>query len=398
MKRCVAVFFLAALGLSAQLVKEAPPISAPPLDVSQPFTGWNAFRGNIVIVDFWATWCGPCIAGLDKIAKFEKDFAGQPVRFLTVALDETPRVKQYFAEKGFALRTFVEGTDRKTSAAFGIHGIPAAAIIDRQGRLMAVTSGENVTAEVIRKLLNDEKVDLPPYERPNNLTWDQDEVLWQDGVQPEFLVVFKPMKVSCGGLSYQPGSNHISGDGCCVYPMIQAAWQTDEFASGLARQNARTAYRFGATVPKGRESELLPTLQDAIQRNFGLRIHWDNQERDALVLSRLPSPNLRESEAAEPHFMFLPWQNHHEETDCFETGRGAPQLDAQTCHRRNGPHRPLRFRTRIPRRRSRHAPRRPEREVRPGAHFSQTHHQDVSHRAEVGSIRTRTSMFSGRLI
>lgn len=304
MKRLITFFFLAALGLSAQLAKEAPPISAPPLDVSQPFTGWNAFRGNIVIVDFWATWCGPCIAGLDRIAKFEKEFAGQPVRFLTVALDEMPRVKQYFAEKGLALPTFVEGTDRKTSVAFGIQTIPGAAIIDRQGRLMAVTSGENVTAEVIRKLLNDEKVDVPPYERPCNTTWDQEEVLWQDGVQPEFQVVFKPIKVSCGGVSYPPGSNHISGDGIPASVMIWAAWQTDSFHLDWRAKMPEHAYRFGATVPKGRESELLPALQDAIQRNFGLRIHWDNQERDALVLSRLPSPNLRESQAAEPHVTF----------------------------------------------------------------------------------------------
>ena len=290
------------MGLSAQPGEEAPTISAPPLDVSQPFTGWNAFRGNIVIVDFWATWCGPCIAGLDRIAKFEKDFAGQPVRFLTVASDEMPRVKQYYAEKGLTLRTFVEGTDGKTFAAFGIHGIPAAAVIDRQGRLMAVTSGENVTAEVIRKLLNDEKVDVPPYERMNNITWDQDEVLWQDGVQPEFLVVFKPIKVSGGGI--MPGSNHISGDGCPAVAMIQAAWQTDGFHLDWRAKFPAQTYRFAATVPKGREPELLPALQDAIQRNFGLHIHWDNQERDALVLSRLPSPNLKESEAAEPLFTF----------------------------------------------------------------------------------------------
>ena len=305
MKRCTTFFFLIAMALSAQPGKEAPPISAPPLDVSQPFTGWDAFRGNIVIVDFWATWCGPCIAGLDKVAKFEKDFGGQPVRFLTVASDEMPRVKKYFAEKGLALPAFVEGTDGKTFAAFGVQTIPAAAIIDRQGHLIAVTPGDNVTAEVIRRLLNGEKVDLPPYERSNNITWDRDEILWQDGVQPEFQVVLKPMQVSGGGFIYKPGSNHISGDGAPVDALIQAAWQTDHFHLDCRAKLPGQIYRYAATVPKGRESELLPALQDAIQRNFGLRIHWDGQERDALVLSRIPGVNLQESEAAEPLFMFL---------------------------------------------------------------------------------------------
>jgi len=107
-------FFLAAIIVSAQVGKIAPPISASPLDLSHPFTGWEAFRGNIVIVDFWATWCGPCMVSLDKVAKLKKDFANQPVRFLTVANDELPRVKKYFEDKGLALPAFVEGGDGKT--------------------------------------------------------------------------------------------------------------------------------------------------------------------------------------------------------------------------------------------------------------------------------------------
>jgi hypothetical protein len=65
----------------------------------------------------------------------------------------------------------------------GIQTIPAAASSIARA-LIALTPGDNVTTEVIRKLLNDERVDLPPYERANNITWDQDEILWQDGVQP----------------------------------------------------------------------------------------------------------------------------------------------------------------------------------------------------------------------
>ena len=75
-------------------------------------------------------------------AGLEKEFAGQPVRFLTVASDEMDRVKKYFADKGLTLQTYVEGESACTFDSFGIHGVPAAAIIGREGRIIGVTPGE----------------------------------------------------------------------------------------------------------------------------------------------------------------------------------------------------------------------------------------------------------------
>lgn len=202
-------------------------------------------------------------------AGLEKEFAGQPVRFLTVASDEMDRVKKYFADKGLTLQRYVEGESAGTFDSFGIHGVPAAAIIGREGRIIGVTPGENVTA-VVRKLLNGEQVELPPFQRLNNITWDQKEITWQDGVQPEFAVLIKPIEVTGGGYLYKPGANRISGDGAMVQAMMQAAWQTDSKHVDLRDKLPEGTYRFAAMVPKGREAELLPALQDALQAEFRL--------------------------------------------------------------------------------------------------------------------------------
>ena len=102
---------------------EAPPITAAPLDPAQPFPGWQAFRGDYVVIDFWATWCAPCLPGLARIAKLQKEFAGQPIRFLTVANDEMDRVKSYSTEQGLTLPTFIDGDNHPTVNAYGIVGI-----------------------------------------------------------------------------------------------------------------------------------------------------------------------------------------------------------------------------------------------------------------------------------
>jgi uncharacterized protein (TIGR03435 family) len=275
-----------------------------PLEPGRPFPGWEALRGNIVVVDFWATWCGPCLPGLDKLAGFEKEFAGEPIRFFTVASDEAQRVRKYFAEKRLKLDTFVQPEDGKGLAGWGISTLPAAVIIGRDGRVLAVTPGENLTDTVLRAALRGETLDLPPFRRENNIAWDTEEILWQDGVQPLFQVVIKPIQVSGGGQMYRPGSNRISGDGALLGNMIQAAWQTDRFHLDPRFELPRQTFRFAARVPEGRESELLPALRDALQRTFAIRVEWEEQFRDVLVLSRNETAQLRESEASAALYMF----------------------------------------------------------------------------------------------
>jgi uncharacterized protein (TIGR03435 family) len=282
----------------------APPITAAPLDDSLPFAGWQAFQGNFVVIDFWATWCGPCLPGLARMSALQKEFAGKPIRFLTVANDESSRVKKYFADKGLTLQTYVEGDDRTTQTAYGIIGIPAAAIVDPKGRIVGVTPAENITADVLDELIDGKKIDLPPFQRPANITWDQDEITWQDGVQPTFEILIKPIEVTGGGSFHQPGSNRISGDGMLVINLIQAAWSTDSLHIDLRDPLPAGSYRFVIEVPKGQEAQLFSTMQDAIQKNFDIQARWEEQERDVLVMSTIGTKRL-EASKGEPLSQFM---------------------------------------------------------------------------------------------
>jgi len=328
----------------------APPIVAPPLDASRPFPGWATYRGDFVVVDFWATWCGPCLPGLDKIVSFEKEFRGRGVRFLTVALDTVDRVRQYYRDKGIAVATFVEGEHSPTAQSFGVRSVPGAALIDREGRIVGVTSGENITAEVLRKALAGEEIKLPPFERSNNVLWDREEITWQDGVLPEFAVLIKPMAVSGGGYAYKPGSNHVSGDGASLQAMIQAAWRTDSMHLDLHAKLPGGTYRFAVTIPQGREAELFPAPGCPMPR-----LRHPGPLGGSGARRFCPQPRSCESSSGirfRGTLAVRAGSHYAPQAACRETCSSAAQLDGQARSGRNRPFGRLRLRPPIPRRRS----------------------------------------------
>jgi thiol-disulfide isomerase/thioredoxin len=289
---------LTAAALAAQT---PPPIAAPPLDTRRPFPGWEQLKGRIVVVDFWGTWCAPCLPGLEKLRLLEKQFAGRPVTFLTVARDEPDRVRKYFSAKGLDLMTFVED-DSRTFESWGVYGLPVVGIVLADGSLLGVTPGENLSAGLLEGLLAGERHKLPPIQLEPNLEWDRDEIEWRDGVKPEFYVVIKPA-FGGGGYMYKPGSNRISGDGVNLNNMIAAAWQTDSFHIDFGVKHVpEKQYRYAAVVPQGREATLLPTLRDAVQRFFAITVGWQDQEREVLVLK---SSKALEPSSSEATLMFM---------------------------------------------------------------------------------------------
>ncbi len=286
---------IAALSQALKVGAPAPAITAKPIGAAPQFKGWETYRGKYVVIDFWATWCGPCVVALPKVAALEQEFKGQPVKFLTVAMDEAPRVEDFLSRKHIELPTYVDGIDSPTSKAFGVYEIPVSAVVDPQGRIVALTSGDNITPKYLRGLLKGSSATLPALGKPMDLDWDKTQISWQDGVQPTFEAIIKPIQVSGGGIIHEPGSNRISGDGLSLNPMIQYAWQTDSFHVDMRVKEPSLFYRAVIIVPKGRENALFPTFQSTLQSTFGFRTTWEDQDRDVLVLkndhSQLLSPS-----------------------------------------------------------------------------------------------------------
>jgi len=94
----------------------------------------SEFRGQVVVLEFWATWCGPCLELLPHMNKLVESFAGRPVRFISVT-DETRADVEAFAAKHPMKAWIGLDPERRAFEAFRVDSRPEVFVIDPYGRV-----------------------------------------------------------------------------------------------------------------------------------------------------------------------------------------------------------------------------------------------------------------------
>ena len=139
----------------ASLGGQAPKLDLPTLDGNR--VALSSLKGRVVVVDFWATWCGPCRRALPQLQSLAAEFRGQSVTFLTVDCFERSsgeqmrsKVAEVAADLGLTLPILLD-EDGSTAKRWGVKGIPATFIINQDGGLASSHSGAGPDyAELLR--------------------------------------------------------------------------------------------------------------------------------------------------------------------------------------------------------------------------------------------------------
>jgi thiol-disulfide isomerase/thioredoxin len=140
----------------------APQVGQPAPEIEGEDTDGKAFklsdyRGKVVVLDFWASWCGPCMAAVPHNKSLVKNLEGQSFVFLGVNLDRRKEDAQKAAtEKQINWRSWYDAGN-KISRAWGIQFIPAIYVIDQQGVIRHVGLHGAQLDAAVEKLLKDSK-------------------------------------------------------------------------------------------------------------------------------------------------------------------------------------------------------------------------------------------------
>ncbi|WP_428386719.1 TlpA family protein disulfide reductase [Mucisphaera sp.] len=182
----LALILLTALPAAAQeanhplLGRQAPPFTLPNMD-GEPLR-LNQLKGEIVVLDFWATWCPPCVAAMPELQKLHERYADQGVRIIGVNLGEDRATAQRFIDQKNLTFDFVLDERRRTSRPYRISGIPQTVFIDREGIVQAVHVGfgPNSPAKYAREidaLLAGQSLVQPNQPEPTNAAKARTQIL-----------------------------------------------------------------------------------------------------------------------------------------------------------------------------------------------------------------------------
>jgi len=181
----LAVIALAAIGLiAAHALRVAPPAAdlqrgaasagsdraetspAQPDAVSQLFASaltapdgsprdLSQFKGKVLVVNFWASWCAPCVREMPALSGLARQYAGRGVEFVGIGVDSQKNVEAFLRKVPVHYPIFVSGFGgadiaRRFGNAAG--GLPFTVVIDANGAVRSTKLGEITSAELRRAL------------------------------------------------------------------------------------------------------------------------------------------------------------------------------------------------------------------------------------------------------
>ena len=144
------------IGLSKPAMSSAPDFHL--LDANRSPVNLSSYRGKMVLLNFWATWCGPCKEEMPSMEKLSQSFSGQELAVLAINQRESAElVTKFMKTHGLSFTAPLDTTGR-VAGYYRVYGIPVSYLVDARGLVLGMKSGpmDWATPEVLdvfRKLL-----------------------------------------------------------------------------------------------------------------------------------------------------------------------------------------------------------------------------------------------------
>ena len=269
--------------------KPAPDVTVSLLQADKPaLSRWSELKGQAVVLEFWSTWCEPCVEEIPRLAALAAKFEGRRVRFISVSDEPRATVEGFL--KTHPIPGWVAYDGAEAFRVFKVRGRPQTVLLDPEGRVAGKTYPTLVTEAVLENLLAGRKTGLAEPEadeRPSSA--DKGEAL---------LSVRIGLADPAEKLTMRFGPSSFETRNLPLRSVLPQAYQTPSELLVLPPDLSKASYDIVVSVPRG--SDVHAVVRHAVEAAFGLKSRKERRMMDVWVLSSKtgrPGSGLRVSES-----------------------------------------------------------------------------------------------------
>ena len=240
-------------------------------------------RGKVVILEFWATWCAPCIAAIPHLNELAEEFKGKPVRFIAVTEEDKETVTRFLAKMPIKAWIALD-TKEAMNRAYSVEAIPRTVLLGKDGKIAAITDPSMLTSKVIVDLLADKHISLPEPVRGAGISAGKtpgDE----NQTRPVFQILIQPSShTNTVGFTSQNGS--ITAAGYTLGGALPLIFNINADRIVTRAPLPKGLYDFVVTQPWPPEAgeDVDTLLQAAVKSAFGLKVEKQTNYMNAFIL------------------------------------------------------------------------------------------------------------------
>lgn len=255
----------------------------------------NQLKGKVILIDFWATWCGACLEAMPHLKQLQQKYPVQ-LQVITVTDETATRTALYLAKRPSNL-WFAVDTAGLIANLFPHRTIPHTILISPEGKMIATTNPEAITDMVIDSVLSKKKVHLPA-KNDNLLSHEQlmkNSFYAPDTVKRRFMMLPEIAGVSGMYTTHLNDSVFAGRRLTCInlplttlYMIANGYFPYSRVIDNVKEDSKASQYCLDLIVKN--KADLMPALQQELAKRFDLQARIEQVEKEVQVL-RIVDPD-----------------------------------------------------------------------------------------------------------
>lgn len=268
-------------------------------------TDWPSLKGKVVVLEFWATWCAPCIAAIPHLNEFATSLAANNVQFISVDDEDSAVVKDFLARKH--MEGWV-GISKSIFDDYGVQARPTTIVVDTQGRIAAITNPDQLEKEQLIALAAGKPVVFAA--DPGAATMAAAQKAMQEqiaamknpaagsAVKPLFEISIRPgdpdaMPMTMTGNDKTTGQSSFDMRNAPLSMLIPWAAGLPSNRVSIHGDANKAHYNLHLAASNLDVEQIAPLLEQAIVSAAGVKLTHHAEEEDAYVLEATPQAAAR---------------------------------------------------------------------------------------------------------